>query len=74
MTEHGDPLENAIAERLNGILKDEYLTDSPVKSIHEARIILARAVYLYNEDRPHMSIGNNYPSQVYEQNLETTRL
>ena len=45
MTENGDPLENAIAERLNGILKDEYLTDSPVKSIHEARIILAHAVF-----------------------------
>lgn len=74
MTENGDPLENAIAERLNGILKDEYLTDSPVKSIHEARIILAHAVYLYNEDRPHMSIGNHYPSQVHEQNLETVRL
>ena len=50
MTENGDPLENAIAERLNGILKDEYLTDRPVKSIHEARTILAKAVYLYNDD------------------------
>jgi transposase InsO family protein len=74
MTENGDPLENAIAERLNGILKDEYLTDSPVKSIHEARITLAHAVYLYNEDRPHMSIGNHYPSHVHNQNLETVRL
>jgi len=74
MTENGDPLENAIAERLNGILKDEYLTDSPVKSIDDARIILARAVQLYNEDRPHMSIGNLYPSQVHEQNLKTVKL
>jgi transposase InsO family protein len=74
MTENGDPLENAIAERLNGILKDEYLTDSPVKSIEEARIVLARAVQLYNEDRPHMSIGNLYPSQVHEQNLKTVKL
>ena len=69
MTENGDPLENAIAERLNGILKDEYLTDIPVKSIHEARVVLARAVYLYNERRPHMSIGNHYPSQVHEEHL-----
>jgi transposase InsO family protein len=74
MTENGDPLENAIAERLNGILKDEYLTDRPVKSIQEARTILARAVFLYNEDRPHMSIGNQYPSQVHDQGLETKRL
>jgi putative transposase len=74
MTENGDPLENAIAERLNGILKDEYLTDTPVKSIDEARIVLARAVQLYNEDRPHMSIGNLYPSQVHEQSLKTMKL
>ncbi|BBE19782.1 mobile element protein [Aquipluma nitroreducens] len=47
MTENGDPLENAIAERLNGILKDEYLNDSPVKSIYEARLLLAKSVRLY---------------------------
>jgi len=74
MTENGDPLENAIAERLNGILKDEYLNDSPVKSIADAKVVLSRAVYLYNEDRPHMSIGNHYPSQVHQQSLKTIRL
>jgi transposase InsO family protein len=74
MTENGDPLENAIAERLNGILKDEYLMDIPVKSIDEAKKALAKAVYLYNEDRPHMSIGNNYPSKVHEQSLKSDKL
>ena len=74
MTENGDPLENALAERLNGILKDEYLIDSPVNSMAEASKVLARAVSLYNEDRPHMSIGNLYPSQVHEQKISTERL
>jgi putative transposase len=74
MTENGDPLENAIAERLNGILKDEYLNDSQVKSIEEARLILAKSVQLYNEDRPHMSIGNQYPNKVHEQSLKTDKL
>jgi len=74
MTENGDPLENALAERLNGILKDEYLIDSPVTSLEEARKVLARAVSLYNEDRPHMSIGNLYPSKVHEQKIPTERL
>ena len=74
MTENGDPLENALAERLNGILKDEYLIDSPVNSMEEARKVLARAVSLYNEDRPHMSIGNLYPSMVHEQKIQTERL
>jgi len=74
MTENGDPLENALAERLNGILKDEYLIDRMVNSVEEARKVLARAVSLYNEDRPHMSIGNQYPSQVHEQKIQTERL
>lgn len=74
MTENGDPLENAIAERLNGILKDEYLNDSHVQSFAQARVALAHAVYLYNEDRPHMSIGNQYPSQVHEQGVNKERL
>jgi transposase InsO family protein len=74
MTENGDPLENALAERLNGILKDEYLNDSPVTSIKEARKVLERVIGLYNEDRPHMSIGNLYPSLVHEQKIRTERL
>jgi putative transposase len=74
MTENGDPLENAIAERLNGILKDEYLNDSRVKSLEEAREVLTRSVSLYNEDRPHMSIGNQNPSFVHEQQIQTERL
>jgi len=74
MTENGDPLENALAERVNGILKDEYLIDSTVTSIEEARKVLTKSVSLYNEDRPHMSIGNLYPSLVHEQKIQTERL
>ena len=74
MTENGDPLENALAERVNGILKDEYLNDIPVTSVEEARKVLTRSVSLYNEDRPHMSIGNLYPSLVHEQKIQTERL
>ena len=74
MSENGDPLENAIAERINGILKDEYLLDSKVGSISEAKAILKSSVICYNEDRPHMSIGNNYPDEVHEKNLKTEKL
>jgi transposase InsO family protein len=74
MTENGDPLENAIAKRLNGILKDEYLLDTSVGTFADAKKVLANAVYLYNEDRPHMSIGNQYPSQVHKQSLQTGKL
>lgn len=67
MTQKGDPLENAIAERLNGIIKDEYLNDIKVKSLKEAKTLLRKAVELYNADRPHMSIGNLTPNHVHQQ-------
>ncbi len=75
MTENGDPLENAIAERVNGIIKDEYLQDYTVKTIKEAKQVLSFVVRLYNEERPHNSISNNVPSQVHEnKSIETKRL
>jgi transposase InsO family protein len=70
MTENGDPLENAIAERLNGIIKGEYLFDYQIDSIKEAKTILESVVRLYNEERPHSSVGNMVPSQVHEGSLD----
>ena len=66
MTENGDPLENAIAERVNGIIKGEYLQDYTVKNIKEAKQVLSFVVKLYNEERPHNSISNNVPNLVHE--------
>ena len=40
----------------------------------EGRKVLTRSVNLYNEDRPHMSIGNLYPVVVHEQKIQTERL
>lgn len=74
MTEKGDPLENAIAERVNGIIKDEYLYDYKVNSLSEAKTVLEFAVGLYNNDRPHNSIGNLYPSQIHDQKIITEKL
>ena len=65
MTENGDPLENAIAERVNGIIKEEYLEAYSVNNIEEARELLNSVVQRYNDDRPHMSIGNLTPNQVH---------
>lgn len=75
MTDNGDPLENAIAERLNGIIKEEYLIDKKIQNIDEARDILRQSVILYNEDRPHNSISNKVPSEVHDnKSIETKRL
>lgn len=74
MTENGDPLENAIAERVNGIIKEEYLNDYQVNNIMEARELLDFVVKLYNNERPHMSIGNLTPNQVHQNNIKTEKL
>lgn len=74
MTENGDPLENAIAERVNGIIKEEYLNDYQVNNIMEARELLDLVVKLYNNERPHMSIGNLTPNQVHQNNIKTEKL
>lgn len=67
MTQSGDPLENAIAERVNGIIKEEYLFNSQCNNIKEAKKQLAIAVSLYNSERPHSSIGNLTPELVHNQ-------
>ena len=76
MTENGDPLENAIAERINGIIKGEYLFDYQIKTLLNAKEVLKSVVKLYNEDRPHSSIGNAVPSQVHnnDTDIEIKRL
>lgn len=70
MTEKGDPLENAIAERINGIIKGEYLFDYEIKTLVKAKEVLKSVVKLYNEDRPHSSISNATPSQVHDNNTD----
>ena len=65
MTENGDPLENAIAERVNGIIKEEYLHHYQTTNLPEAKKQLQKAISLYNNDRPHMSIGNLTPNKLH---------
>ena len=65
MTENGDPLENAVAERINGIIKDEYLETYDIDNIKDAKGLLKAVVDLYNTERPHMSIGNLTPNHIH---------
>lgn len=75
MTEHGDPLENAIAERVNGIIKNEYLDGYEVSTLHVAKQLLDRVIKVYNNERPHMSIGNLTPNQIHQNEaIEVERL
>jgi putative transposase len=66
MAEAGNPYENAIAERMNGILKDEFLLDRTFADHGEAMRAVRQAVHAYNYLRPHRSIGMQIPAQRYE--------
>lgn len=72
MTENGDPLENAIAERVNGILKDELL-EATYTSFSEAQDGVAKAISIYNHLRPHSSISYKTPSELHENNETVER-
>lgn len=66
MTQSGDPLENAIAERVNGILKTE-LISSAYEDIDKAALSIARAVIIYNFKRRHSSLNYQIPHEVHNQ-------
>jgi transposase InsO family protein len=66
MTENGDPLENAVAERMNGILKDSFEMDRTFSSFEEARAFILEAITYYNERRPHSSCDNLTPKEASE--------
>lgn len=65
MTEDDHCAENAQAERLNGILKNEYLLDQTFLSVNQAREAARQAIDLYNSDRPHLSLNYQTPDQVH---------
>lgn len=64
MTENGDPKDNAIAERVNGILKQEFLNHYEFKTIDEVRQAVRQAVEFYNTQRPHRSLDMLTPEQA----------
>ncbi len=66
MTEKGDPYENAIAERVNGILKMELLLDGTFDTFADANQAVAWAVEKYNTIRPHSSIDYLTPELAHE--------
>ncbi len=64
MTECGDPKDNAVAERVNGIIKNELLMGMTFYSIEEVRNALKVAIDFYNNERPHMSLDWMTPAQA----------
>lgn len=65
MSEKGNPYENAVAERVNGILKEEFLLSQTFKTKALALKAVKEAINTYNQLRPHMSIDYMTPNQKY---------
>jgi len=62
---NGDCYDTALAERMNGILKLEYGLDHRFRDLAQARRAVRESVWLYNHDRPHLSLGYRTPAQVH---------
>ena len=65
MTENGNPLENAVAERINGILKTEWINEMKLKSLKDALVQIRDIIDIYNRERPHSSIEMLTPEQAH---------
>jgi transposase InsO family protein len=65
MTERDHCAENALAERLNGILKSEYGLGENIKTKRQARQLVAQGVRLYNDRRPHTALDYRTPAAVH---------
>jgi transposase InsO family protein len=67
MTETDHCAENAHAERLNGILKQEYGLGMTFRNLEQVRKAVEQAVWLYNYRRPHMKLKMRIPAMVHQQ-------
>jgi putative transposase len=67
MTENGDPYQNAVAERMNGILKDEFGLGEKMNDLQQAIHQTGQSIKTYNQLRPHLSCQYLTPIQMHQQ-------
>ena len=73
MTQSGDPRDNPFAERVNGILKSEWLDDEVFLGFEDAYLRIGQIIEIYNTKRPHLSLAYQTPAQAYTQTGEQTK-
>jgi putative transposase len=64
--------QNALAERVNGILKQEFILELP-QDLEQARLIIAESIAAYNSLRPHMSLEYKTPDAVHQASISKFR-
>jgi transposase InsO family protein len=67
MTQSYDPYQNAIAERVNGILKQEFILGVKISDIQLMNLLIKESIYIYNNERPHLSSYMKTPTQMHQQ-------
>ena len=67
MTEKYDPYQNAIAERVNGILKQEFMFGIKINDIELMKLFIENSIDIYNNQRPHYSNFLKTPNQMHKQ-------
>ena len=67
MTESYDPYQNAIAERVNGVLKQEFLYGITVSDMQLMNLLITESIDIYNDERPHSSCLMKTPNQMHKQ-------
>ena len=72
MTENGDPYENALAERMNRTIKEEFGMDTILQSKELAKQLVCESILLYNQKRPHLALEMKTPEQVYQTKIPAT--
>ena len=72
MTENGDPYENALAERMNRTLKEEFGLGRLLPSRQKAFRLVEEAVEIYNNYRPHWSLKMKTPNHIHLQKIPAT--
>jgi putative transposase len=70
MTDGYDCYQNALAERINGILKNEFLLQRPA-NLEQAAVMLQQSVHIYNTQRPHTSLQYKTPDEVHRAPFNT---
>jgi len=67
MTENSDPYENALAERMNRTIKEEFGMNGKLKDKEQLHQLLKESINLYNQNRPHLALNMKTPEEVYKQ-------
>lgn len=67
MTESYDPYQNAVAERVNGILKHEFILGITTNDLNLMKKLIGQSIHIYNHERPHWSCWMNTPNNMHQQ-------